>query len=119
MSRLTLYVDSAFCSPYAMSVFVTLLEKKLDFDLKTIDIDHDEHLQPAYRDLVPTGRVPALIHGDLVLNESSAIIEYLDEAFPAPQYPVALPADMAASAPVPIDSRRWRRCSAIPCRCGA
>jgi glutathione S-transferase len=98
MSRLTLYVDAQFCSPYAMSVFVTLVEKKLDFDLKTVDLDGGAHLLPAYRDLVPTGRVPALVHGDLVLNESSAIIEYLEEAFPAPGHPAVLPADMAQRA---------------------
>lgn len=98
MSSLTLYVDSLFCSPYAMSVYVTLLEKKLDFELKTIDLEGGENLAPAYRDLALTGRVPTLVHGDFVLNESSAIIEYLDEAFPAPAYAAVLPADMAQRA---------------------
>ena len=93
MSGLTLYVDTNFSSPYAMSVYVTLLEKKLDFQLKTIDLDSGEHLLPAFRDLALTGRVPALVHGDLILNESSAIIEYLEEAWPAPQYVGVLPAD--------------------------
>jgi glutathione S-transferase len=98
MSSLTLYVDSTFSSPYAMSAFITLVEKKLDFDLKTVDLDSGEHLLPAYRDLVPTGRVPALVHGDLVLNESSAIIEYLEEAFPAPAHAAVLPGDIAQRA---------------------
>jgi glutathione S-transferase len=94
MTRLALYVDSTFSSPYAMSVFVTLVEKGLDFDLKTIDLDGGEQLLPAYSDLALTGRVPALVHGDLVLNESSAITEYLEEAFPAPAHAAVLPADM-------------------------
>lgn len=94
MSGLTLYVDSHFCSPYAMSVYVTLLEKKLDFELKTIDLDGGQQNTPAYRDLAITGRVPTLMHGNWVLNESSAIIEYLDEAFPAPGHAVVLPADI-------------------------
>lgn len=94
MSGLTLYLDSTFSSPYAMSVYVTLLEKKLDFQLKTIDLDSGEHLLPAFRDLALTGRIPALVHGDLILNESSAIIEYLEEAYPPPQYAGALPADV-------------------------
>lgn len=94
MSRLSLYVDSTFASPYAMSVFVTLVEKKLDFDLRTVDLERGEQRLPAYRDLALTGRVPALVHGDLVLNESSAIIDYLEEAFPAPGHRAVLPADM-------------------------
>lgn len=98
MASLTLYADSTFCSPYAMSVYVTLLEKQLDFELKTIDLDGGEHLAPAYRDLALTGRIPTLVHGDLVLNESSAIIEYLDEAFPAPDHAAVLPADMVRRA---------------------
>ncbi|MES2315965.1 MAG: glutathione transferase [Pseudomonadota bacterium] len=96
MSAITLYVDSTFSSPYAMSVFVTLVEKKLDFELKTIDLDGGEHLLPAFRDLALTGRVPALVHGDLLLNESTAIIEYLEEAFPA--HAAVLPADIAQRA---------------------
>ena len=98
MPALTLYVDSIFISPYAMACFVTLVEKKLPFDLKTIDLDAGEHLQPQFRDLALTGRVPLLVHGDLLLNESSAIVEYLEEAFPAPEYARVLPADMVKRA---------------------
>ena len=36
----------------------------------------------AYRRIVPTGTVPALVDGDMVLAESDAIAEYLDERFP-------------------------------------
>ena len=82
MPALTLYVDTAFASPYAMSVYVSLIEKGLPFTVEAIDIDAGAHLLPPYRDLGLTGRVPTLVHGDFVLNESSAIIEYLDELFP-------------------------------------
>ncbi len=95
MAGLTLYVDTTFSSPYAMSCFVTLVEKQLDFELKTLDLNAGEHRLPAFRDMALTGRVPALVHGDLVLNESSAIIEYLEEAFPSPQYASVLPSGMA------------------------
>jgi glutathione S-transferase len=43
-------------------------------------------------------RVPTLSHGDVWLSESQAIIEYLDEVFPAPGYPALLPADARARA---------------------
>jgi glutathione S-transferase len=95
MAGLTLYVDTTFSSPYAMACYVALVEKQLPFELKTVNLDAGEQLLPAYRDLSLTGRVPALVHGDLVLNESSAIIEYLEEAFPAPQTPSVLPAGIA------------------------
>jgi glutathione S-transferase len=36
----------------------------------------------AYRRIVPTGTVPALVEGDMVLAESDAIAEFLDERFP-------------------------------------
>ena len=82
MPALTLYVDNNFISPYAMACFVTLVEKNLPFDLQVLDIDDGQHLQPPFRDLAMTGRIPMLVHGDVMLNESSAIIEYLEEAFP-------------------------------------
>jgi glutathione S-transferase len=38
----------------------------------------------AYRAIVPSGTIPALVHGDLTLGDSEAIAEYLEEAFPDP-----------------------------------
>ena len=90
MAGLTLYVDSTFSSPYAMACYVTLIEKKLPFELKTVNLEAGEHNTPAYRALALTGRVPMLVHGDIALNESSAIIEYLDDVFPEIK---VLPAD--------------------------
>lgn len=98
MPALTLYVDANFVSPYAMACFVALVEKQLPFDLKVLDLDAGEHLQPQFRDLALTGRVPMLVHGDVALTESSAIIDYLEEAFPAPAYARVLPADMVKRA---------------------
>ncbi len=91
MSELTLYVDSDFSSPWAMDVYIALEEKKLPFTLKTLNLDTGENKAGAFHDLGLTNRVPTLVDGDFVLTESSAIIEYLDEKFPAPQYPVMLP----------------------------
>lgn len=36
---LRLYVDAQYTSPYAMSVFVTLLEKGMTFETVTLDLD--------------------------------------------------------------------------------
>lgn len=89
--NLKLYVNSEFSSPYAMSVFVTLTEKGIPFELAVLDLDAGEHRQAAYRELALNGRIPALVHGDFVLTESSAISEYLEEVFPAPEYKAVYP----------------------------
>ncbi|MEJ2795348.1 glutathione transferase [Iodobacter sp. LRB] len=90
----TLYADSLFTSPYAMSVFVALLEKDLPFEVKTLDLDAGEQQQNTYRQQSITSRVPALVQGDFSLSESSAITEYLDELFPAPEYTALYPANL-------------------------
>lgn len=84
----TLYVDAQFTSPYALSVFVTLREKGLPFDLRTVDLEQGAHHETGYADLSLTRRVPTLVHGDFTLSESSAITEYLETISPAvPVYP--------------------------------
>lgn len=81
-NRLGLYTDAQFASPYAMSVFVALTEKRLPFDLSTVDLGNDANHEAGYAAKSLTQRVPTLVHGDFTLSESSAITEYLDDAFP-------------------------------------
>ncbi|WP_438868450.1 glutathione transferase [Pseudomonas sp. L1(2025)] len=78
---LRLYVDAQFTSPYAMSVFVTLLEKGLSFETVTLDLDAAQNRAAEFVQLSLTQRVPTLVQGDFALSESSAISEYLDEAY--------------------------------------
>ncbi|MGF6607535.1 glutathione S-transferase [Paraburkholderia sp. WSM4175] len=83
-----LYTDAQFASPYAMSVFVTLREKRLPFDLSTVDLANKANHATDYATRSLTRRVPTLIHEDFALSESSAITEYLEETFPdTPVYP--------------------------------
>lgn len=49
----------------------------------------------AYRQVVPSGNLPALVHDGLLIADSEAAAEYLDEAFPAPPLLPAAPADRA------------------------
>ena len=62
-----------------------------------VDPDRKEHLEPAYLDVNPQGLVPALVDGDLVLTQTMAIIEYLEEICPRPPL---LPASPQARARV-------------------
>lgn len=79
---LCLHVDAQFASPYAMSVFVSLSEKGLPFQMQTVDLGSGENHCPAFSRKSLTRRVPTLEHDQFCLSESSAISEYLDEAFP-------------------------------------
>ena len=78
---LTFYTDRFWISPYAFTVFVALVEKKLSFDAKEVGLDRADHRNDDFLKISVTGRVPALEHDGFVLAESSAIAEYIDEAF--------------------------------------
>lgn len=48
-----------------------------------------------YKAIVPSGTIPAIVHDGLVLSESTAIGEYLDEVWPEPPLLPATPAERA------------------------
>ena len=98
MYNICLYVDKKRISPYAMSVYVALKEKGLSFQEKAIDLDLLEQKSLAYRQICPSGKVPCLVVDDFHLFESWAITEYLEDAFPAPDYPALYPAEIRARA---------------------
>ena len=80
------------------SCFVALREKRLPFSVTEISLAAHEQRESGYRDRAFTAKVPALVHGDFWLTESSAIIEYVEEVFPAPAHPAVLPGEPLARA---------------------
>lgn len=90
---IVLYGNKPVTSPYVFSVFVALEEKGLSYELRLLSLKAGEHLEKQYAANSLTNRVPALVHGDFWLSESSAIAEYLEETFPPPQYARLYPAD--------------------------
>lgn len=107
-SLLTLYVDAAFLSPYAMSAFVALAEKGLPIQLRPVDLAcGEQHLRP-YLTRSITGRVPALTHDDFHLSESGVIAQYLEDTYPPPEYPALYPADRRARAEA-LQMQSWLR----------
>jgi glutathione S-transferase len=79
-------------STFSRRVRIALLEKKIDVELVEIDMFDRAHKAAPYLSLNPYGRVPTLVDDDLVLYESTAILEYLEAKYPQP---VALvPADI-------------------------
>jgi len=113
--ELSLYVDSKFLSPYAMSAFVALHEKGLPFQLKTLDLGAQENRAADFAAASLTCRVPTLVHGDFTLSESSAISEYLDEEFPSPAYAALYPGDRRARARA-RQIQAWLRSDFLPLR---
>ncbi|MBX9793850.1 MAG: glutathione transferase, partial [Burkholderiaceae bacterium] len=110
-----LHVDHRYMSPYAMSAFVTLVEKGIDFELAELDLSAGEHRESVYQTRSFTGRIPMLSHGDFDLSESSAISEYLDELFPAPGHVAVYPEHMADRARA-RQIQAWLRSDRLPIR---
>ena len=85
---ITLYYGSG--SPYAWRAQLALEHKALPYELKVISFSAGDTRKPEFLALNPRHRVPVLVEDDFVLYESSAIVEYLDEAYPgrgAPLFP--------------------------------
>lgn len=92
VTDLTLYVDSNYDSPWAMSAFVALTEKQLPFELQTVTLSKKETFGPNYG--ARNKKVPALRRANFWLSESMAITEYLAERFPFPNHPRIYPEDL-------------------------
>lgn len=82
-------------SIFPRRVQIALREKGLAYDDVLVDLPGGAQHEAGFRRLNPFGQVPVLEDGDLVLSESIAILEYLDERHPAPPL---LPADPAGRA---------------------
>ena len=59
----------------------TLQELDIPFEAITVNMMKGEHVQPAFLEINPAGKLPALVDGDVVLTESMAIVIYLAEKY--------------------------------------
>lgn len=112
---LTLFVDHQFTSPYAMSVYVSLLEKGIPFVIERLDLGAQQHQQTAYRQQSLTARVPTLLHEGFTLSESSAISEYLEEVFAPAAFAAVYPQDLQHRARA-RQVQAWLRSDLMPIR---
>lgn len=87
-------------SPFSWRVQLVLEEKALPYEPVLLSFQQGEHKSPEHLARHPHGKVPALADGDLVLYESTAIVEYLEERYPTPPL---LPPDPAGRALVRIE----------------
>lgn len=72
---ITLYGHELSGNSFKVRLFLELLG--LEYDFKQVDLMKGEHKQPAYLAINPFGQVPALIDGELVLQDAQAILVYL------------------------------------------
>ena len=65
----------------SIKVRIGLAEIGLDYDEQVLDLQKGDQFDPTYLALNPNGVVPTLVDGDLVMGESSLILEYLDREY--------------------------------------
>ena len=74
---------------------VALDLKGIPYEPILLDPDRKEHREQRYLDVNPQGLVPALVDDDLILIQTMAIIEYLEEIHPQPPLLPAAAVDRA------------------------
>jgi glutathione S-transferase len=91
---LELFGNANWTSPYVLSCFATLREKCLPFEVKSISLHDGAQHEASFARQSLTSRVPALVDADFALSESSAIVEYLEDAYPAPAHASVFPSSL-------------------------
>ncbi|AOI71548.1 maleylacetoacetate isomerase [Burkholderia ubonensis] len=88
---------SYFRSSASYRVRIALHLKQLPFDYVPVHLlrDGGQQLKDEYRTLSPDSLVPTLVDGDAALQQSLAIVEYLDETHPEPPLLPKAPLDRA------------------------
>ena len=91
MYKLYYFPGNANLAPHML-----LEEIGAPYELVLVDRDSNEHKSPPYLKLNPTGRIPVLIDGDLVLFETAAICLHLADRHPEAELAPALGTDERA-----------------------
>lgn len=87
-----LQLHNFFRSGTSHRLRIALNLKGLDYEYIAVDLRKDVHLGPAFKALNPQGLVPALVDdAGVVLTQSPAIMEWLEERYPTP---ALLPPDL-------------------------
>ncbi|MDJ0799263.1 MAG: glutathione S-transferase family protein [Calothrix sp. MO_167.B12] len=83
-------------SPNARRVWLTLLEKGIDFEPVVMKLDGDQ-MQPEFLQISPFNHIPVIVDDGLRVIESLAIMDYLEAKYPQPSL---LPKELEALAKV-------------------
>jgi glutathione S-transferase len=85
MSTQTLTLVSHALCPYVQRAAIVLMEKKVLFERRDIDLAHKPDW---FLTMSPLGKTPVLLVGDQPIFESAVICEYLDDTQPPRLHPV-------------------------------
>ena len=85
-------IIGSYVSPYVRKVLACLALKGVDYEIDPITpfFGGEE-----FERMSPLRRIPVMVHGDVVLCDSSVIAAYIDEAFPGYPLMPGAPADRA------------------------
>lgn len=81
MNDIIIYLGSKNISSWSLRAWLMLLQTGADFDAVFIPLDQADTKEKIDK-VSPSGKVPALKHGDMIIWDSLAIGEYLAETFP-------------------------------------
>lgn len=81
MTDLTLYVTNKNYSSWSLRAWMAMKAARVAFDERQILLDVPAG-NPGFKAISPSGQLPVLVHGDIKIWESLAIIEYIAELFP-------------------------------------
>ncbi|MGB3811313.1 MAG: maleylacetoacetate isomerase [Parvibaculum sp.] len=81
---MTLKLYNFFRNSAGHRVRIALHLKGLDFEYVSIDIRAGRQQDASYKAVNPLSLIPALDHDGRIVTQSTAIIEYLEELYPAP-----------------------------------
>ena len=91
MSQPIVYGDPI--STYVRSVRLALAEKGVQHSLVTVDLVKGQHKEADHMARNPWGKMPAFEHAGQRFYEVSAIMRYVDDAFPGPALMPSTPAE--------------------------
>ena len=92
---MTITLHAMSGSPFSWKVALVLEHKQLAYEQRWLSVDAGDFERPEFAALNPRRRVPVLTDGNISLYESSAIVQYLEHAYPEP---TSFPGDLAARA---------------------
>ncbi len=76
---MTLKLISFELCPFVQRSVITLLEKRMEYEITYLTMQELKNPPQWFRDISPFGKVPVLRVGDVTLFESAVIMEYIDE----------------------------------------
>ncbi len=82
-------------SPYGQKVKIALIEKGVEFEAVLPNAIGSGQVDAAFAAANPRGEVPALLDGNAAVFDSTVILEYIEDAWPAPALLPATPVERA------------------------